>query len=106
VLRPSTCDTCGGHDGVTDVVVSFPDGDRRMRMCATCKAERLERKRVRVRRQRGRRRIAVPAWVGYALVAAGLALLLLMGATALFGGDDEPDPECYPGAGFSCPAES
>jgi hypothetical protein len=105
VQRASVCETCGGNQGVTDVVVAFPDGDRRMRMCTSCKAERLERKRVRVRRQHTKRRVglAVPAWLGYALLAAGLAVLLIVVASALFG-SDEPEPECYPGAGFSCPA--
>lgn len=101
---PAVCDSCGATAGVTEVVVTYPDGDRRLRMCPACKAERLERKRVRTRRAHRRQRRSVPGWLGYALLALGLVALLVAAAMAVVGGDDEPEPECYPGAGFSCPA--
>ena len=104
MLRTAACETCGATDGVTEVLVSGDQGERRMRMCAECKAERLVKRRVRVR-QAHRRRRTVPSWLGYAILALGTAVLLVVGAVGLFGGEDEEPPECYPGAGFSCPAQ-
>ena len=104
-MRSSTCETCGATEDVTEIVVHREGRDRRTFMCATCKAERLEKRRVRVAAPR-RRRAMVPSWLGWALMALGVLVLVVMAAVAGFRAlEDDPPPECYPGAGFSCPAE-
>ena len=127
-MRSPTCETCGATEGVTEIVVHSAGQDRRTHMCATCKAERLERRRVRVAgsrqhartrtrraaappppRRRGPALATVPVWLGrlgWALMALGVLVLVVMAAVAgIRALGDDPPPECYPGAGFSCPAE-
>jgi hypothetical protein len=77
-------------------------------LCAECKQSRVERRRVRAHGTRHRRvgRVRRLPQVGYLLIAVGLAALLFLGIIAIWdalSGPDEPR-ECYPGAGFSCPA--
>jgi hypothetical protein len=97
------CETCGLRPAVTSVEVHGMGKPHVAYMCAECKAERLERRRVRSSGTH-RKRVRRTTLLGYLLIAIGVVSLLLIGGSKLRDAIVEDEPaECYPGAGFTCP---